>query len=65
MDHITSFTQLGDHWLKETTYYWEHYKDLKKPGTCIVDGFFDIPEAIKIIEECEARYTNEYLPKFN
>ena len=31
MDHITSYTQLGEHWLKETQYYWEHYKDLKKP----------------------------------
>lgn len=40
MDHITSFEQLGDHWKKETAYYWEHYKDLKKPGTCKVNGFF-------------------------
>lgn len=31
MDHITSYEQLGAHWLKETQYYWEHYKDLKKP----------------------------------
>ena len=31
MDHIKSFEDLGDHWKKETTYYWEHYKDLKKP----------------------------------
>lgn len=34
MDHITSFEQLGEFWQKETAYYWEHYKDLKKPGTC-------------------------------
>ena len=27
MDHISSFKDLGEHWLKETTYYWEHYKD--------------------------------------
>ncbi|MGK9281298.1 inorganic diphosphatase, partial [Micrococcus luteus] len=26
MDHITSYEQLGEHWIKETTYYWEHYK---------------------------------------
>jgi inorganic pyrophosphatase len=37
MDHITSYEQLGAHWEKETQYYWEHYKDLKKPGTCKVN----------------------------
>jgi inorganic pyrophosphatase len=56
MDHITSYSQLGDHWLKETQYYWEHYKDLKKPGTCRVNGFFDAEEAVRIIRECESRY---------
>jgi inorganic pyrophosphatase len=63
MDHITSYTQLGDHWLKETQYYWEHYKDLKKPGTCRVNGFFDADEAVKIIKECEARYMETIDPK--
>lgn len=63
MDHITSYEQLGAHWLKETQYYWEHYKDLKKPGTCKVNGFFDAAEAVKTIKECEARYTEVYAPK--
>jgi len=58
MDHITSYEQLGAHWLKETQYYWEHYKDLKKPGTCRVNGFEGSSEAVRIIKECEARYTN-------
>jgi inorganic pyrophosphatase len=56
MDHISSYEQLGDHWRKETQYYWEHYKDLKKPGSCKVNGFFDTQEAVRIIKECEARY---------
>ena len=30
VDHIKTFNDLGEHWLKETKYYWEHYKDLKK-----------------------------------
>ena len=55
-DHITSFEQLGEQWRKETQYYWEHYKDLKKPGTCRVNGFFDTAEAVTIIKECEQRY---------
>jgi len=56
MDHISSFEDLGDHWLKETKYYWEHYKDLKKPGTCTVNGFLGIEEAVKVIKDCEERY---------
>ena len=56
VDHIKTFEDLGTHWLKETTYYWEHYKDLKKPGTCNVNGFFGVQEAVKTINECELRY---------
>jgi inorganic pyrophosphatase len=63
MDHITSYEQLGAHWEKETSYYWEHYKDLKKPGTCKVNGFFGVEEAKKIIKECETRYEVTYKPK--
>jgi inorganic pyrophosphatase len=64
MDHITSYEQLGPHWTKEAMHYLEYYKHLKKAGTCKVEGCFDADEAVKIIEECEERYTQEYLPKF-
>jgi len=30
-----------------------------------VEGFFGKEEAIKIIKECEQRYKEEYLPKFD
>jgi len=63
MDHISTFEDMGEHWIKETTYYWEHYKDLKKPGTCTVNGFFGINEAIKVIDACEERYKQEIDPK--
>ena len=63
VDHIKTFNDLGEHWLNETKYYWEHYKDLKKPGTCKVNGFFGIADAIKTIEECEDRYKKEIEPK--
>ncbi len=63
MDHLTSLEQLGEHWKKETEYYFEHYKDLKKPGTCKVLGFFDAVEAKKIIDECSERYQSDYAPK--
>jgi len=64
MNHIALYADLGEQFVKETTYYWEHYKDLKKPGTGKVDGFFGIDEAKKIITECAERYTKDYAPKF-
>jgi inorganic pyrophosphatase len=60
MDHIDSYKDLGEHWEREATHYFEHYKDLKKPGTCKVLGFFEADEAIKVIKECETRYKEEY-----
>ncbi|MFZ2521973.1 MAG: inorganic diphosphatase [Minisyncoccia bacterium] len=63
-DHIQSVDNLGDQFKKETTYYWEHYKHLKKPNSSKVLGFFGKDEAIKIIEECEKRYVDIYLKKF-
>lgn len=64
MDHINSYKDLGEHWEKETQHYFEHYKDLKKPGTCKVLGFFDTNEAKKIIEECQNRYKEVYSKNF-
>ena len=64
-NHIKSIEDLGEQFIKETTYYWEHYKDLKKPGTGKVEWFFGVEEAVRIIKECEERYVKEYLPKFN
>jgi inorganic pyrophosphatase len=61
--HIKTLADLGEYFQKETTYYWEHYKDLKKPGTCTVDGFFDTVESKRIIDECTERYQKEYAPK--
>lgn len=63
MDHINSLSQLGDHVTKEIQHYFEHYKDLKKPGLCTVEGFFDSAEAGKIIQECITRYQTDYAPK--
>lgn len=65
VDHIKSVEDLGEYFKTETTYYWEHYKDLKKPGTCKVEGFFDAAEAVKIIKECMERYSSEYASKLS
>ena len=63
MDHIQTVEDLGEYFVKETQYYWEHYKDLKKPGTCVTEGVFDADEAVKVIKECEERYSKDYAPK--
>jgi len=63
-DHIKSLEDLGEQFSKETSYFWEKYKELKKPGTTKILGFFDKEEAVKIIKECEERYKTTYLPKF-
>ncbi len=63
-EHITHVDQLGEYFKKETKYYWENYKALKKPGTGVVETFHGPEEAIKIIKECAEKYNKEYLPKF-
>lgn len=62
-DHITSIDDLGDYFKTETKYFWEKYKELKKPGTGEVKEFFGADEAVKIINECKERYNTEYAPK--
>ncbi len=64
MDHINSYKDLGEHWMKESEHYFEYYKHLKKPGTCKSLGFFEKEEALKVIKECEERYQKEYASKF-
>lgn len=65
VEHVTSIKDLGEHFIKETTYYWEHYKDLKKPGTGKVEGFYDAAEAVRVIEECGKRYQEIYAKKLD
>lgn len=59
-DHIKTLDDLGEYFQKETQYYWEHYKELKKPGTGKVKGFFGAQDAIKVIEECAQRYDEKF-----
>lgn len=62
-DHIKSYKDLGEYWEKETKYYWENYKALKKPGTGVVETFYGPEEAIKVVTECAERYQKIYAPK--
>ena len=60
VDHIKTIQDLGPYFRKEVTYYWEHYKDLKKPGTGKVKAFVGVKDAIEIVKECAERYREEF-----
>lgn len=64
VDHIKTVDDLGEYFKKETKYYWENYKALKKPGTGVVGEFVSLEEAIKIVKESQERYNTDYRPKF-
>lgn len=63
VEHIKSVEDLGEYFKKETKYYWENYKALKKPGTGVVGEFLDVDEAVKIVKESMERYETDYAPK--
>lgn len=64
VDHIKELEDLGEYFKKETKYYLENYKALKKPGGSAVGEFLTITEAIEIVKESKGRYEKDYKPKF-
>lgn len=58
-DRIKSIDDLGERWKQQQEFHFNHYKDLKKPGTTKVLGWGDIEEAKKIIEESIQRYNSQ------
>ena len=65
VDHIKTVEDLGEYFKKETKYYWENYKALKKPGTGAVGEFLSAADGVEIVKESIERYEKEYKPKFN
>lgn len=55
-DTIKSLDDLGARWKEQIEHHFSHYKDLKKPGSTVVEGWGDIDHAKKIIGECIERY---------
>ena len=55
---IMSHEELGDVWHKQIEHHFTHYKDLKKPGTTVVEGWGDADEAKRIIHESIERWNN-------
>ena len=62
VEHIKVVEDLGEYFKKETKYYWENYKALKKPGTGVVGEFLGAAEAATIVKESMERYEKEYKP---
>ncbi|HSX06882.1 MAG TPA: inorganic diphosphatase [Candidatus Saccharimonadia bacterium] len=57
-DRIKSLDDLGERWKQMVAEHFSHYKDLKKPGTTVVEGWGDIAAAKVIITESIERWNN-------
>ena len=56
-DSIKTLDDLGERWKQQIVHHFTHYKDLKKPGSTKVLGWGDTDDAIKIVKECQVRYS--------
>lgn len=54
----TSLEDLPAQLKNQIEFHFNHYKDLKKPGTTTVTGWGDVTEAKKVIHEAIARWNN-------
>lgn len=43
--------------IKQLEFHFNHYKDLKKAGTTVVEGFFGIEDAKQVIKDSQKRWT--------
>jgi inorganic pyrophosphatase len=58
-DRIKDLDDLGERWKQQVEFHFNHYKDLKKPGTTKVLGWGDVKHAQKVIKECIERYNKQ------
>ncbi len=58
-DSIKSLDDLGERWKQKVSEHFAHYKDLKKPGTTVVQGWGDVEAAKQIIQESIARWQSK------
>lgn len=56
---IASLDALGEPWKQQLEHHFTHYKDLKKPGSTIVNGWAGAEEAKQVIKEAIARWHNQ------
>ena len=58
-NQISGLADLHEQWKQKIEHHFNHYKDLKKPGTTKVTGWGDVDEAKKIIHEAVERWHNQ------
>ena len=56
---INSLEDLPPQLLKQIEHHFNHYKDLKKPGSTVVKGFGDVEKAKQIIRESITRWNEK------
>jgi inorganic pyrophosphatase len=56
---INDINDVPELWIKQVEYHFNHYKDLKKPGTTTVQGWGDVADAKAVIKECQKRWTEQ------
>ncbi len=56
---INNLDDLGKKWMEKIEYHFNHYKDLKKPGTTKVLGWGNVEEAKETIKECINRFSSK------
>jgi inorganic pyrophosphatase len=49
---VNNLSDISEAWKKQIEHHFNHYKDLKKPGTTNVRGWGDSDQAWQIIEAC-------------
>lgn len=59
-DCYNTLEDLPKQTLKQIEFHFNHYKDLKKPGSTEVKGFFGLDEAKKVIADSIERYLDEH-----
>lgn len=58
-DAIQTLEDVSKRTLEKIEYHFNHYKDLKKPGTTHVKGWFDAAEAKDIIKKAIVRWNQQ------
>ena len=56
---IKTLADLSERWKQMIEHHFNHYKDLKKPGTTVVEGWGDVEAAKAIIAESIERWNNK------
>ena len=58
-DKYKQLTDLPEQLIKQIEFHFNHYKDLKKPGTTEVKEFADLEEAKKVITDAIKRWEDQ------